>query len=212
MDLAQALGIRPGITAVIGSGGKTTLLRRLAATLPGTVLLTTSTHIFPFPDIPLLEAPQKQALQVAFRDYRVLCAGVPEAGKLTGLPYDLSGIADYVLVEADGSHRLPLKAHESWEPVIPPETGRTVLVAGLSGLLQPISQVCHRPGRFAQLCGAALTDPATPQRVAAVLNREALGDVALLTQTEHRQAEAAALAALLKTPTVWEQKGEIVCW
>ena len=35
-----------GVTAVIGSGGKATLLRILAEELSGTVILTTSTHIF----------------------------------------------------------------------------------------------------------------------------------------------------------------------
>ena len=34
MDFPKLLGLRPGITAVIGSGGKTSLLRRLAEELP----------------------------------------------------------------------------------------------------------------------------------------------------------------------------------
>ena len=46
--LYSQLGIQKGITAVIGSGGKTTLLSVLAQELPGTVLLCTSTHIRPF--------------------------------------------------------------------------------------------------------------------------------------------------------------------
>ena len=45
MDFPKLLGLRPGGTAVIGSGGKTTLLRILAEELSGTVILTTSTHI-----------------------------------------------------------------------------------------------------------------------------------------------------------------------
>lgn len=36
MDFPKLLGLRPGVTAVIGSGGKTSLLRRLAEELPGT--------------------------------------------------------------------------------------------------------------------------------------------------------------------------------
>ena len=57
MDFSKLLGLRPGVTAVIGSGGKTSLLRRLAAELPGTVLLCTTTHIRPFEEYPLLTAP-----------------------------------------------------------------------------------------------------------------------------------------------------------
>ena len=57
MDFPKLLGLRPGVTAVIGSGGKTSLLRRLAEELPGTVLLCTTTHIRPFEEYPLLTAP-----------------------------------------------------------------------------------------------------------------------------------------------------------
>ena len=54
VKLAELLTIRPGVTAVIGGGGKTTLLRTLGEELAGqhTVLLCTTTKIFPFPDLP----------------------------------------------------------------------------------------------------------------------------------------------------------------
>ena len=42
MNFFELLNISPGVTAVIGSGGKTSLLRRLAAEAPGTVLLCLS--------------------------------------------------------------------------------------------------------------------------------------------------------------------------
>ena len=44
MQLYERLGVPCGVTAVIGSGGKTTLLRTLSRELPGTVILTTTTH------------------------------------------------------------------------------------------------------------------------------------------------------------------------
>lgn len=48
MKLGQALEIRRGVTAVIGGGGKTTLLRTLGEELAGaghTVLLLSLIHI-----------------------------------------------------------------------------------------------------------------------------------------------------------------------
>ena len=47
MELWKLLDIRPGLTAVIGSGGKTSLLPVLAQELSrrGSVLLATTTHI-----------------------------------------------------------------------------------------------------------------------------------------------------------------------
>ena len=84
MDFPKLLGLRPGVTAVIGSGGKTSLLRRLAEELPGTVLLCTTTHIRPFEEYPLLTAPTPEDIRKALAAHRVLCLGTPcENGKLT---------------------------------------------------------------------------------------------------------------------------------
>ena len=49
-NLASALKIEPGITAIIGSGGKSTLLKALGLELMragGRVLLCTTTRMFP---------------------------------------------------------------------------------------------------------------------------------------------------------------------
>ena len=55
MKFCEALDVRPGVTAVIGSGGKSSLLRRLAEEVPGTAILCTTTHIRPFSEYPVLE-------------------------------------------------------------------------------------------------------------------------------------------------------------
>lgn len=54
-NLASALRIEPGITAFIGSGGKSTLLKALGLELMragGRVLLCTTTHMFPVAGVP----------------------------------------------------------------------------------------------------------------------------------------------------------------
>ena len=50
--LDRLLKIRPGVIAMIGSGGKTTLAHRLAAALPGRVIFCTTTRIFPSDTLP----------------------------------------------------------------------------------------------------------------------------------------------------------------
>ena len=136
MKICEQLHIVKGIIAVIGSGGKTTLLRILAEELSGTVILTTSTHILPFAGIPLLVTDDIEQVRRALALHRVICMGTPAAeGKLTApaLPFSvLADAADYVIVEADGSKRLPLKAHALHEPVIP-NTRKTVCVVGAYG-------------------------------------------------------------------------------
>ena len=137
MTLARLLDIRPGVTAVIGSGGKTTLLRMLGEELAeagGRVLLCTTTKILPFPGLPCAcDRAELDDLAAS----RLLCAGMPlENGKLTVPEIPVAELAarfDYVLVEADGSARLPLKAHASHEPVIPPEANQTICLVGVFG-------------------------------------------------------------------------------
>lgn len=205
MGFAEALGVRRGVTSVVGSGGKTSLLAALARELPGTVVLTTTTHILPFADVPLVTSADADDVRAALAESRVVCVGsqAEKNGKLVapepGIDA-LAALADYVLVEADGARRLPLKAHAPWEPVIPACSGRTVLVLGASGLDHPVCNTVHRPELFCELAGCAPDDPATPELVARAADVEALADVALVNQADVAPERARDLAALLATP------------
>lgn len=191
-----ALGIRPGVTAVIGGGGKTTLLRTLGEELSreGRVLLCTTTKIRPFPGIPTAHTAKELE---TLGHLRLLCAGTPlEGGKLTapGLPMaELAGGFDYVLVEADGSRGLPMKAHAPHEPVIPAQAQEIILVLGASGFGQPISAAAHRPERCAALAGTDVSAPITPLIAAKVLQGENLHTTLFINQVETFQARSAAL-------------------
>ena len=220
MELSSLLEISPGVTAVIGGGGKTTLLWTLGQELSGNghcVLLYTTTKILPVPDIPC--AKSLAELEELRERHRLLCAGtmLPETGKLTAMDAPMERLAsgfDYVLVEADGAARRPLKAHAAHEPVIPPEANQTICVVGASGFGRSISEVAHRPDRYALLAGVRADDAATPETEAAVLKAEALHDRVYINQAEtaSRMADARALAALLDCPALAGslQKGECV--
>lgn len=84
----------------------------------------------------------------------------------------LAELADYVIVEADGSKRLPLKAHAHWEPALDGPAGQTILVVGASGFGRPVSEAAHRPELFCERAGCAPADAATPARVAQVIEAE----------------------------------------
>ena len=186
--------------SVIGSGGKTTLLRYLAGRLPGTVILTTSTHIYPFPGIPLVETGEEDSgkspdrilaeIREAQSRSRVICLGQPEpSGKLASpadiVPFELLlPEADHVLIEADGAAGRPLKAHRPWEPVIPACSAMTVCVVGASGIGKPVSQACHCPELFASLAGISPGSLVEPEHIAAVVNRENLADCVLVNQAD----------------------------
>lgn len=212
MRLAELLEIRPGVTAVIGGGGKTTLLRTLGEELAaggGRVLLCASTKMLPFDGLLNLIDPSVEVLAGALDTWRLVCAGapVPGTGKLTApaLPMvRLAELADYVLVEADGAAGRPMKAHASHEPVVPPEAGRTICIVGASGFGRPIAAAAHRPARYASLAGLPETAPVTPAAEAAVLTAEALHDRIYVNQVETAEDldKAAALAGLLNCPVL----------
>lgn len=204
MDISALLAVEKGVTALIGGGGKTTLMYTLAEELRrrGTVIVTTSTHIQRPEQYPVLTAADDVAAALA--EHGAVCvAGETAEGKLCApaLSFEvLAALADFVLVEADGSRRLPLKAHAPHEPVIPANTRRTVYVVGADGFGHPIRQVCHRPERYAALCGAAEDDIVTPMLEAAVLHAEGYADGWVFinkVETAEDWRSAEALAALL---------------
>ena len=185
-ELRELLGVTRGVTAVIGSGGKTSLLYRLAEELRpcGTVLLATTTHIIRPPQYPFAETATQ--LRAALAAEGAACAGsyTPE-GKLTAPAFDgWEQAADFVLVEADGSKRLPAKAHEAWEPVLPPQRRRTICVLGASAFGQPIRQAAHRPALFAQLAGVPWSAAITPEMAARVIRREGFTDIIYVNQVD----------------------------
>ena len=176
MDFPKLLGLRPGVTAVIGSGGKTSLLRRLAEELPGTVLLCTTTHIRPFEEYPLLTAPTPEDIRKALTAHRVLCLGTPcENGKLTAPSLSVETLAT------------------------PAVSRQVICVVGASGFGKPIRESVHRPEQFCALTGAAASDPVTPEQAAKAILAERLCDTMFLNQidTEAQRPLADHFAAAL---------------
>lgn len=246
VPLSEALGIKKGVNAVIGSGGKSSLLKSLSLELSqkGSVLLTTSTHILPFShcenicfsdenvsisdenisildinasildiNAPILDinAPSydedNHSQEEALKNSKVLlqrkvlslwnkskspilCLGTLEKnGKLSPFPLPFSTLeqmADYVLVEADGSKRLPGKAHGKNEPEIPKESQRTILVFGASALHKPISDVIHRVEIFQNFFTPTLTPDTllTKELLLQAFRKENLGDCLFVNQLD----------------------------
>ena len=169
------------VLAAVGGGGKTSCLTLLAQRNRArgrSVLLTTSTHMRRTALVncsPSLPALRQQLEQSGF-----LFAGTPAVpGKIGPLPeaqYDsLSRLAQVTLVEADGSRGLPLKMPAPWEPVLPKRTDFVLVLLGLSGLGQPLSQVCHRWALAAQALSCPADRTVTPELAARLLELGYLG-------------------------------------
>ena len=137
------------IKAIVGSGGKTTLLKTLAQQYRRqgkTVFATTTTHMFIEEDT-LLTDDAETILKV-LKDTGYAMAGIREGIKFKALPAEtyaaVCAYADVVLVEADGSKHMPLKYPNSTEPVIPDNAEEIIVVCGLNALGQKAKDVCHR--------------------------------------------------------------------
>ena len=158
------------ITAIVGSGGKTTLLKKLAqeARQKGkTVFVTTTTHMFIEEDA-LLTDDADLILSKLERDGYVMAGNAAES-KLCALSLEtfqkVAAQADITLVEADGSRHLPIKFPNSTEPVIPPLTDEIIVVCGMHALGKPAAEVCHR-FELAQKCLSISNDTLiTPEHI-----------------------------------------------
>ena len=138
------------IIAIVGSGGKTTLLKKLAAGYRAegkTVFITTTTHMFIEEDTLLTDDADRILRKL--KETGCVIAGIPEGEKIRALSKEtfetVSACADVTLVEADGSKHLPLKYPNELEPVIPDNTDRIIVVWGPHGLGQSVGSACHRP-------------------------------------------------------------------
>jgi probable selenium-dependent hydroxylase accessory protein YqeC len=188
-SLADALALkRDDVVALVGGGGKTTAMFRLAREMVdrgGSALTTTTTKIFAAqialaPAHVGAEDATRERLVAALAAHRhVLVVGGTDAttGKADGVSLDLfrrlrAWCPDACIVnEADGSRMRPFKAPAGHEPVIPVETTLVVPVVGADVFGTPLdADHVHRPELVAALSGARPGTRLTPEIVARVLS------------------------------------------
>jgi probable selenium-dependent hydroxylase accessory protein YqeC len=171
--LAEVFDLRPAeVISLVGGGGKTSLMYALARELSQAgkkVISTTTTHIMkPAGDespCVILEEDEERLisrLKVELSRHKHVTAACPrtDAGKVKGLlPQTVDRLAamklaDYIINEADGSARKPIKAPNATEPVIPSSTTLVVVVVGMDALNAHLSQeIAFRPELITRLTG-----------------------------------------------------------
>ncbi len=180
---------RKEVVALVGGGGKSSVMFRLARELTAhglRVVTTTTTRILV---TQMAAAPHHLIAQ----NEDALLAHLPQTLQQHGHVLIVGGIdvarnkaygieptlverivalpsVDAVIIEADGARMKPFKAPAQHEPVIPPCTTLVVPMAGIEAIGRPLDAASvHRPERIAALTGAAMGDPVTAELVATVL-------------------------------------------
>lgn len=177
------------IIALVGAGGKSSLLFRLGNELTAAgraTLLTATTRMWArqanrasFTLISASEQTLAFELPTSLRGYGqalVLAGPAGEPDKLAGLAPEvicrLAALAEVeaVAVEADGARERLLKAPAAHEPVVPTCATHLLTVAGIAAVGQPLdSATVHRPELAAPLAGLQPGDILTPEAIAALL-------------------------------------------
>lgn len=178
-DVAVALdvGDRSHI-ALVGGGGKTTLMHALGDQLRGRVVLTTTTKMGSDQHDGrrvLLDPTDDEVVAAADTAPVVVWARV-DGSKATGVdPARCDAwfaATDHVVVEADGSRGRPFKAPNELEPVVPTTSTLVLAVVGADALGRVIADQCHRPLRVAALAGCRPGQRLDPELAARVILHE----------------------------------------
>ena len=180
LRLALDMGSRE-LVALVGGGGKTSLLFALAEELHrGKKRVVTSTttkvgyreaHRSPCVVFTGSVASWKDTLREGLQNHgHVFLAREPlDSGKIDGISpslvneiYQDEGI-DYIIIEADGSSGRPVKVPADHEPVIPSSSTKVVAMLGLEAIgAQMGPEVVFREDLFSKLTGLELGERLTP--------------------------------------------------
>lgn len=153
------------VISVVGAGGKTTTIRRLAqeyADAGWKVAVTTTTHMQIETRSCFLLDESMEQLQKIMEQERQVWFGVPAPIKKTDNVKKMQAVSEDffrqvlelripILLEADGSRRLPCKAPGDREPVLRKETTDVFAVYGLDAVGKSIQESCFRPEKTAEI-------------------------------------------------------------
>ncbi|MEG1870445.1 MAG: selenium cofactor biosynthesis protein YqeC, partial [Peptostreptococcaceae bacterium] len=163
--LYKALGLdlsRKYVISFVGGGGKTSSIYKLAyelASFGKKVIVTTTTHMQMPKDKVVLNDNISEVKDILEKN-NFVTVGVKvkvkvKDDKITSVSEDvameLSGICDFLLIEADGAKMLPLKVPADHEPVILNITNMVIGICGIDALGKKINKTCHRANIVSKL-------------------------------------------------------------
>jgi probable selenium-dependent hydroxylase accessory protein YqeC len=188
-SLIESLGLKDReVISLVGAGGKTTLMFRLAKELilaGRKVVTTTTTKILepPSEETPCLyvhddeESLKQFVLQHIDRYHHITIARERlESTKLKGISSDLASVlcnsrkVEIMIVEADGAAGRPVKAPREWEPVIPPASTLVIGILGVDGVGRELNEKnLFQAERISELTGIPMGRQMTCEAMAILM-------------------------------------------
>jgi probable selenium-dependent hydroxylase accessory protein YqeC len=186
--LTEALGLKAReMISLVGAGGKTTLMFRLAKEilLGGKKVVTTTTtkileptseetsSLFIDPD----EEKIKDFVWRHIDQYRHITVAQERlgSGKLKGISPNLvnelwTSRIDTIIIEADGGAGRPVKAPREWEPIIPLSTTLVVAILGVDGIEMELNEEnVFQPERVSKITGIPIGERLTDEAMAILM-------------------------------------------
>lgn len=157
------------LISIVGAGGKTTTVFQLANQLKNeaTVLVTTTTAMF-HPHDRVNQVYYKTLPNMQYNTNEVIAlydSYTSEKDKVNGMEdqqinqINQDGIFDYIINEADGARRKPLKCYAPHEPVIPESSHIVLVVIGAEAIGKVLSEdVVHRIDQFSEVSNLKIGD------------------------------------------------------
>jgi probable selenium-dependent hydroxylase accessory protein YqeC len=195
LKLHEALGISSGeVVAFVGAGGKSGAILTVCEGLlqagmkvlvaPTTkMLLGEADRIGPLVTSEDADGLLKKAENALSEAPAVVAgSGMISKNRVGGVEPawigGMAGLADVVLIEADGSRRRPIKGTADHEPAIPTAATLVVAIANVQALGKPVGdEHVHRPEVFSELTGIGPGQSITPGAFATALARGSLARV-----------------------------------
>jgi probable selenium-dependent hydroxylase accessory protein YqeC len=210
MKLSERIGLLDGgIVAVIGCGGKTSLIEAISREA---LSLRPKLRILVSPTAKIYPPKQTEIPHLGVFD--------ENTGKLTALPpEELAALLpryDLALLEADGSMGLPCKGWAAHEPVVPAFCTHTVGLFPATALALPATAAnAHRLREFLALTGLREGEPVSEEALVKMvcggggMFKNAVGKCFLLAnQAESEAAKTAAQNVLARIKKEYPHKFE----
>jgi probable selenium-dependent hydroxylase accessory protein YqeC len=188
-SLIESLDLRAReVMSLVGAGGKTTFMFRLAKELllAGKKVVTTTTTKILEPsseETPCLfvHSDEEKLKQLALQHidqfrHVTLARERLESRKLKGISPDLVSLLcnsrgiDMMIIEADGAAGRPVKAPREWEPVIPSRTTLVIGLLGVDGVEKELNEEnLFQAERISELTGTPMGEKMTCEGMAILM-------------------------------------------